>query len=254
MTAVGERLVQDYLQWLRSHVKVREDGDWTEITTPYLDRHNDFLQIYLKRQGEDLLLTDGGWTLEDLAMGGCDLGSPRRAALLKSTLQGLGVDLVDGALQVVAGPRTAAARKHMLLQAMMAVNDMFYLARPHVESMFHEDVAAWLKENDIPAAARLKVTGMSKLDYHFDFIIPGTRKRPETLMEVIASPEVQRAKLLAFAWVDTQPVREEGARALAMLNDQEKPVRKPVLDTLRTYGVLPVPWSERETILPELAA
>ena len=31
-----------------------------------------------------------------------------------------------------------------LLQAMLAVNDMFYLAVPMVASLFYEDVVAWL--------------------------------------------------------------------------------------------------------------
>ena len=33
--------------WLKDKTTLREvDGEWVEITTPYLDRHNDALQIY----------------------------------------------------------------------------------------------------------------------------------------------------------------------------------------------------------------
>ena len=35
-----------------------EVRDWVEITTPYLDRHNDFLQIYTKRQDCGSILTE----------------------------------------------------------------------------------------------------------------------------------------------------------------------------------------------------
>lgn len=40
---IGEvqSLLDQYWIWLRDRTSLREIGDWTEITTPYLDRHND---------------------------------------------------------------------------------------------------------------------------------------------------------------------------------------------------------------------
>jgi hypothetical protein len=39
-------LMDQYVAWLRSKTTLRQVADWIEITTPYLDRHNDYLQIY----------------------------------------------------------------------------------------------------------------------------------------------------------------------------------------------------------------
>jgi len=39
-------LVNEYARWLREKTQVRQVDEWVEITTPYLDRHNDYLQIY----------------------------------------------------------------------------------------------------------------------------------------------------------------------------------------------------------------
>jgi hypothetical protein len=41
---------------------------------------------------------------------------------------------------VHASPDNFPSRKHSLVQAMLAVNDMFYLAVPMVTSLFYEDV------------------------------------------------------------------------------------------------------------------
>ena len=55
-----------------------EVRDWVEITTPYLDRHNDFLQIYTKRQDCGSILTDDGYRLAGWEQSGCTIDSPRR--------------------------------------------------------------------------------------------------------------------------------------------------------------------------------
>ena len=75
-------LINRYYDWLKAKTNWREINEWVEITTPYLDRHNDCIQIYLKRQDGEWVLTDDGYTLADLAQSGCEIDTPRRKALL----------------------------------------------------------------------------------------------------------------------------------------------------------------------------
>ena len=100
--------------------------DWVEITSPYLDRNNDYIQIYLKKDEEGYLLKDGGSNITGLIQEGCLLDTPKRQKLLQLTLNGYGIIENNGALQVKATPDNFALRKHFLLQAILAVNDMFY--------------------------------------------------------------------------------------------------------------------------------
>ena len=74
-------LIRSYYDWLKAKTAWREINDWVEITTPYLDRHNDYIQIYLRQQGNEWVLTDDGYTLADLAQSGCEIDTPRRKAL-----------------------------------------------------------------------------------------------------------------------------------------------------------------------------
>ena len=46
-------LIRSYYDWLKAKTAWREINDWVEITTPYLDRHNDYIQIYLRQQGNE---------------------------------------------------------------------------------------------------------------------------------------------------------------------------------------------------------
>lgn len=90
MMAEMQTLIDKYVAWLKDKTSLRQLEDWIEITTPYLDRHNDYLQIYARRLNGGFLLTDDGYVLEDLQQSGCKIESPKRQALLKMTLGGFG--------------------------------------------------------------------------------------------------------------------------------------------------------------------
>ena len=96
-----EALLYDYQQWLKDKTTLREVSDWVEITTPYLDRHNDYLQIYAQKRNGGYVLTDDGYVLDDLEQNGCKLESPKRQKLLKITLNGFGVQLHDARLEIL---------------------------------------------------------------------------------------------------------------------------------------------------------
>jgi hypothetical protein len=250
-----QRLLNDYLAWLRDKTTLRRVGDeWVEITTPYLDRHNDYIQIYVRRGDGGFLLTDDGYTIGDLEQSGCKLESPKRQELLRMTLNGFGVRLRERALEVHATPDNFALRKHNLVQAILAVNDMFYLAVPMVASLFYEDVVAWLDLHEIRYTPKVKFTGKTGFDHLFDFVIPKSRRQPERILQTINRPSRDTAQSLILSWIDTKEVRPPDSRAFALLNDSEQPVSSAVIDALVNYDVRPVPWSRREEVREELAA
>ena len=247
-------LVTRYHAWLRDRTVLKQIRQWTEITTPFLDRHNDCIQIYASKADSGFLLTDDAYTLNDLEMSGCSLDSPKRKEMLRTTLNGFGVRLVDGALQVHATADNFALRKHNLIQAVLAVNDLFYLASPTVKSLFLEDVTAWLDLSGVRYLPHVKVPGLSGFDHVFDFGIPKSPSRPERLVKAVTNPNRDSAQAFAFAWLDTQPTRPADAVAYAFINDNERAVPATVTDAFAAYGIMSVRWSERENAREELAA
>lgn len=249
-----QKLLDQYFAWLKDKTAIRQVKDWIEITTPYLDRHNDYFQIYVKRENSEFILTDDGYTIEDLKRAGCELESKKRKDLLTLTLNGYGVKLENDSLAVHASPENFALRKHNLVQAMLAVNDLFFLAAPMVKSLFLEDVTSWLDLHDIRYTPKVKFTGKSGYDHLFDFVIPASKRQPERIMQTINRPNRDTAQAIAFSWIDTREVRPANSRAYALLNDSEHMPSGAVLDALRNYDVSPVLWSKREEIREELAA
>lgn len=250
-----EKLLYDYRAWLKEKTTLRElAGSWVEITTPYLDRHNDTLQIYARQENGGYVLTDDSYTVHDLESSGCNLNTEKRRDLLKMTLNGFGVKLNNEALEVHTTPESFPLRKHNLIQAMLAVNDLFYLAKPVVESLFYEDVIAWLEANDIRYTPKAKFTGTSGYDHLFDFVVPKSRKQPERVLQAINRPTRDTAESFILAWLDTRQVRPPESKAYAVLNDEEQPISGGVLDAFRNYQIQPVPFSNRATVVVELAA
>jgi hypothetical protein len=247
-------LLDQYTAWLKDRTSLRQVADCVEITTPYLDHHNDYLQIYAKKRDGGFLLTDDSYVVEDLEKSGCNISNPKLKKLLETTLNGFGVTLNGSALEVHAAPGNFPIRKHNLVQAMLAVNDLFYLARPMGKSLFYEDVVAWLELVEIRYTPKVKFTGKSGFDHLFDFVIPKSRVQPERILRAINRPNRESAQVMAFSWIDTRDVRAPDSRAYAVLNDAERTISSDVVDALRSYEVQPVFWTQREQVRAELAA
>ena len=255
-----QRLLDSYLSWVKEKTTIREMNDaWVEITTPYVDRHNDALQIYARRENAlgispSYILTDDCYTIHDLEASGCTLGTGKRQDLLKMTLNGFGIKLNQDALEVHATAETFPLRKHNLIQAMLAVNDLFYLAQPMVASLFYEDVVEWLDANEVRYTPKVKFTGTSGYDHLFDFVIPKSRKQPERIVQAINRPTRDTAESFMHKWIDTRSVRAADSQAYAVLNDREQPVPAGVLEAFRNYAIDPVLWSHRTDAIAKIAA
>ena len=141
---------------------------------------------------------------------------------------------------------------------MLAVNDMFVMAQPHVANFFFEDVKQFLDSHEVRYTARVKLAGKSGYDHGVDFLIPRSRKRPERILRAIAAP--RKENIVAYLWTlsDTRAARtgesEREPEAYAFLNDQVQSVGGDVVEALHAYRVKPAVWSQREQYASELAA
>ena len=249
-----QHLIDQYVKWLRDTTALRAVGDMVEITTPYCDRHNDLIQIFAKKRNGGYDLTDDGYTIDDLEMSGCKLDSPKRQAILETTLNGFGVQRDGDALLVHATPNTFAHKKHNLIQAILSVNDLFYLAQASVASLFYEDVVSWLDLHEVRYTPSVRFIGLSGFDHSVHFVIPKSRHEPERLVEPIGKPNKDNAMSVVFKLDDIRRARAIESKSYALLNDTEMQITPGILDALKNYNVTPIIWSDREAGWQELAA
>ena len=251
---IREYVIQEYLNWIKDNtiVKAVNGGGISSISTPFLDRHNDHLNIYLSREGDNFLLTDNGYTIADLKMSGIKLNTPKRESILRTSLNGFGVRInTDNELFVYANPSNLGQKKHYLIQAILAVNDMFNLSQETLTSLFKEDVELYLLRNDIYFSKDIKLTGKSGFDHNIDFLIPRSRNKPERLIKTVNTPKKNNVLNAIIAFNDISQLRAVDTSNYVIYNDAEKDASKDVILALDNYNVQAVPWTQRERSVRE---
>lgn len=249
-----EELINKYLHWLKDKTIIKQLGsNWVELTTPHLDRHNDCLQIYVRKNGAEYELTDDGYIISDLINSGCSFDSAKRQELLNTTLASFGIKLKEDALSVTAAAENFSMRKHNMIQAMLAINDLFFTASPYIESLFLEDVTKWLDLSDVRYTPRINFKGKSGYDHFFDFVIPKSRTKGERILQTLSNPKKDSAEALIFKWQDTRETRTGDSQLFVLMNDAERTISDSVMYAFKNYQLNPVLWSEREAFRWEIA-
>src|SRR3569833_1401679 len=219
--SLQEQLRETYLQWLQGTLKWKDLNGVIEITCPLMDRHNDYLQIYVVPLGDALRLTDDAYILSDLMLSGCDIKStPKRQEIFRTILNSCGVSVSpNDELYVETTIDKFPQKKHMLLQAMVSVNDMFMVARSAIQKLFLEDVEDFFNESDIRAAENVTFTGLTGFAHRFDFVVPKSKQSPEREIHTINHLTREASQNILFAWNDTKDTRKPGSKLLALIND-----------------------------------
>lgn len=248
-----DRLIEDYVSWLRKGLSSESLENACELTTPFLDRHNDHIQIYAIKKNGKIILSDDGYILSDLRTSGLELKTPKRKEVFEFMLKGFGIKVEKKQLIVEASSRNLGQRIHSLIQAMLAINDMFIMAQPRVATFFWEDVMKFLYDHDVRFSSRVKLTGQTGYDHAIDFLIPKSRMRPERIVQAINAPN--KNTIANYLWVltDTREARGEDSEAYAFLNDQDREVGGDVIEALENYKVKPTLWSSRADYVQVLA-
>lgn len=174
--------------------------------------------------------------------------------MLTETLNGFGIkfDAKNQTLFTETNAEDFAPKKHALLQAMMAVNDIFFTVKSATRSFFLDDVRSWMCQQEIPFIENTSFTGKSGFIHKFDFALPKTLHRPERFIKTLNNPNKAYSQNLIMAWEDTKPARrDENVEAFAMLNDKD-PLAESVIAALRNYDITPIPWSQRDQALENL--
>ncbi len=249
-------IIGEYLKWIKDNTIVRSlaDGVSCAVSTPFLDRHNDHVEVYLTKSNGNVRLSDDGHTIADLKMSGFDISSPKREQILRTTLNGFGVHVGEAnELFVDANLSNIGQKKHYFLQAILAVNDMFNLAQETVYSLFKEDVENFLRASQAVFSKDIKLTGKSGFDHNIDFLIPSIRGHRERLIKAINSPKKEPMMSAIWAFTDIGQVRETPTKQLVIYNDADKTVSADVIGALLNYQISPVPWSKRSEYVGEFA-
>lgn len=239
-----DSMIIEYVNWLKAEITVSRIGDYYEITAPYLDRNNDYLQIYINMDNDNIVLTDDGYIINNLISEGMRFTTGRKAAI-EDIARRFGVKIKNNALTIKSNKNDFPQKKHMLLQAMLTVDDMCMTSQNRVSSFFLEDIEDYFANHDIYCTENVQFTGVSGYVHTYDFVLQRSRTKPERLCRALNNPTKTNVTNILFGWEDTKNTRRNDSKLIVFINDENK-IAKGVFESLENYDASIVLWSERE--------
>ncbi len=239
-----QKIIDDYAKWLRSEITFEKIGEYYEITTPYLDNANDYLQMYVRLDGENLYFTDDGAIINGLESNGYQFTHARKEQLKNILLQ-YGVKLDGNELTAKAPIGSFPQKKHMFIQAMLRVDDMYMTSKSKVASYFLDDIQEFFQQKDIFYTDNVQFTGISGFTHNYEFLLQRTKSKQERLCRAVNNPNRSSMGNILFAWNDTKPSRKNDSQLIVFLNDQNT-IAKGIEDAFSNYEAKVIRWSERE--------
>ncbi len=250
-------LVDSYVEWIRQGLIISEiKGGWYEIITPFLNHKNDMIELYIKEEGEQITLSDGGNTINELKLSGLDVGkSAKRSEDLNMILRSFGLQRVNGGkeISVKTDKKRYPEVKHRLIQAILSVDDMFMLSEPKVKSFFTEDVSDFFELNDVVFVKDTLFTGKSGFTHKFDFTLPKIKKREETAVRAINNPRKDIVQSSIWMLEDTK-LNRPNTQGLIILNNSVGEVATDIYSALEQYNIPYLNWTEKNVYLLKLKA
>lgn len=243
-------LMNDYYAFLKEKTLVTpsNSSDWTEISTPFVGLFNDTVDIYTKKEGNKIILSDDGNTLRDLELSGLEISrSPKRKEILDRILINYGVRISNDELITEATERDFPQKILNLISAISETADMYYLARHTVASVFREDVKTYLDEQELIYTPYFISKGSTGLEFTFDFQI--AYRNTEIVIKSFNSVNKMNLPHFLFTWEDIKKVREQQTQkeiiGLAVINDIDREVSEEYLSALDSKGAQHILWSQR---------
>ena len=244
-------LINEYYSWLKSKTVILQDDktNWVAIQTPFIGIFNDTIEMYAQKKGEKIILSDNGETFNNLELVGTSLTRMgERKNIAERILLNYGIQLQnENELITETSESNFPQKKHNFLSAIMELNDLHVLSKTNIASIFKEDVRTFLDEQNVIYTPDFISKGSTGLEFMFDFQIAG--KQSELVLKSFNTINKQTLSSFLFSWDDIKPVREKVSKkdivAIAVLNDEEKPIKGEYLDALDAKKAKYIIWSQR---------
>jgi hypothetical protein len=248
----ANEIVNEYVNWIRTNITPKQIEDVLELTTPFLDKSNDHIQIYISKSNGGYKVSDDGDTIREMKASGIELKGRLREKIVRTVLLGLGISIDGEELTALTDRQFLPQKVHDLIQAIISIGDMYVLAKPYTFNFFKEDVESFLREKDVRFVPYVKLVGKSGMDQYFDFVIPESKHEPERVVQAITHPSLQSARMFIMAWFDTYGQTGRKSKGFAFLNDRDYEIKNEVKNAFKNYEIIPVTWTEREEVLSAL--
>jgi len=235
-TVTHINLVDNYLLWLKENIKSKDINNGYHFSLPFLDNHNDHIEIYIIKNSDfEFTLTDGGYIINDLEISGVSFNTPTRKILLERILLSYGVKLdeTDNSIYIRSDLKNLAKKKHILVQCILAISDLYILAKESIQNFFFDDVYDKFKEKNILVTTKITINGKSGYPNNIDILLP--TKLGEILIKTISNPRKDRITSILFSYNDIKQTGRDVKEGLIVYDDRQFELKKEDEIAVKTY-------------------
>ncbi|BCU51833.1 uncharacterized protein DUF1828/uncharacterized protein DUF1829 [Staphylococcus auricularis] len=248
-----EAKMNEYFDWLKTNYKYKKLEGTTEITTPFKNPLNDYIRIYADLSPHNQMqLSDDGLTLSELEMHGIDIKTKTRMKLFKSILNQFNLFLNGDEIITNVKQDSFAQSKHNLIQGILKIYDLTMTVKSNVSNLFYEEVYKFLYDEEVRGTANVAVAGQSGIKYTLDYIVPGDKIHPETLLNFANNLDFNKMTSDAFAFRDikhNRPKRNHlDTQMMIIANDIENSVPQRVYQAANYEGIRILSWANKTQI------
>lgn len=249
-------LIDSYLEFLRVGFEVLDGQQGCTIVTPFTDPSGDSIELTARRDEDGRVhISDLGEAYDFLYLSGVSPMSPgsARKDLIVEILKDNHCEMSNGEIETIVSPDESIGRRvHGLINAILSVEDLVYVARATSIQTFRGEVDEYLSSRNISFSRDEPLRGRSRSN-RFDFVI--RKGLDTTALRALSTRTASYAKFLAvdtsFSILDVKQINP-GLRGIPILDDRLGlgPWEGEPLDVLNTYSDLVIRWMQREPLLP----
>ena len=234
------QVITEYMDWLKSEISSEQIGEYHEITLPFLDRFNDYIQIYIKQDANGkITLTDDGYIITNLINSGYNIkNSIKRKEEVQKIIKLFGIKLEENDIIAEATRKNFPQKKHSLIQAMLQIDDLYQLQPDKIKSLFAEDIEKFFTEKNFRFLPDIAVVGNTGSYHKYDFVFPKSERKPERFCRILNSEREDSRNIIIFNWIDTKETRPNNSELIVILNSQK--CQEEDLKAFEAYEITPV--------------
>lgn len=124
----GKRIVKRYMDRLYEDFRVDSDDEGCTLTMPYLDRHRNFIQVYITKTDSGVTLSDYGDTIRDLRICGLDIDTESKRQALNEQLNLFGIEIDGDELWMSSSWDDLPTLLHEFSQGILAIGGLIHMA------------------------------------------------------------------------------------------------------------------------------
>ncbi|MBB6497316.1 DUF1828 domain-containing protein [Methanococcus maripaludis] len=240
-----KKCIENYIGWLTEKTECEKFENELEISLPFLDRHNDYLEFKLIKESDKLVLTDDGYYISDLFMSGLEFDTERKLNILYKTVQRFGAEKIGSEIRIETDKENLGESIHEMIQTLLQIDSLYLINQPKENHMFVNDVLAYFDEKEIPYILPKNHDLKAILSKKIDFILPKYNKK-ETFVKTVGTPNHSQISTAIFNFEDIKKTGDltKDYGNLLILKDVDEEIKQNTLDLAYRWNKDVEKWSD----------